>query len=216
MHHLKAKAAQAVLPYLEHHRIIGVGTGSTVQYFIEQLAQIKHQIQGCVASSRATEQALIAQGMTIIDLNDVDQLSIYVDSADEVNYACEMIKGGGGALTGEKIVACAAKKFICIVDETKVVNTLGCFPVAVEVIPAAQRQVTAELIKLGGKPVYRQGVLTDHNNFILDVYHLDITTPRRLEKTIKSITGVIDSGLFACRKADLVIVAKKHTIDIFS
>lgn len=216
MDNLKQEAAKAAMAYLkEDNMIIGVGTGSTVNYFIDQLALIRHRIDACVASSKATEARLKALKIPVINLPVAHEVAIYVDGADEVNHRREMIKGGGGALLGEKIVANAAKQFICIVDETKVVNRLGAFPLAVEVIPEARSFVGRNLVKLGGDPVYREGFLTDHGNIILDVYHLEILNALALEDTIKLIPGVVDSGLFAKRLADHVIVAGANGITTF-
>lgn len=215
MNELKQQAATAALAYLEDEMIVGVGTGSTVNCFIEQLALIKHRIDACVASSKATEARLRAAGIPVIDLNAAVELAIYIDGADEVNQRREMIKGGGGALTREKIIATVAKTFICIVDESKVVNRLGAFPLAVEVMPIARSFVARELVKLGGDPAYREGFTTDNGNIILDVYNLDIITATTLEDAIKLIPGVVDSGLFGRRLADKVIVAGSKGITTF-
>lgn len=215
MNELKQQAATAALAYLEDEMIVGVGTGSTVNCFIEQLALIKHRIDACVASSKATEARLRAAGIPVIDLNAAGELAIYIDGADEVNQRREMIKGGGGALTREKIIASVAKQFICIVDESKVVNRLGAFPLAVEVMPIARSFVARELVKLGGDPAYREGFTTDNGNIILDVYNLDIITATILEDAIKLIPGVVDSGLFGRRLADKVIVAGSKGITTF-
>lgn len=215
MNELKQQAATAALAYLEDEMIVGVGTGSTVNCFIEQLALIKHRIDACVASSKATEARLRAAGIPVIDLNAAGELAIYIDGADEVNQRREMIKGGGGALTREKIIASVAKQFICIVDESKVVNRLGAFPLAVEVMPIARSFVARELVKLGGDPAYREGFTTDNGNIILDVYNLDIITATTLEDAIKLIPGVVDSGLFGRRLADKVIVAGSKGITTF-
>lgn len=204
---LKIKAAKAALAYVQDDMVVGVGTGSTVNFFIKELATIKHKIDACVASSKATEALLRAEGIPVIDLNSVQDLSIYIDGADEVNVRGETIKGGGGALTREKIVANVAQQFICIVDESKVVNHLGAFPVAVEVIPMARSFVARELVKLGGDPEYREGFITDNGNIILDVFNLTITTPVSLEDSINIIPGVVENGLFAHRLADKVLVA---------
>jgi ribose 5-phosphate isomerase A len=206
---LKAKAAKAALAYLDDNMIIGVGTGSTVNYFIDELAAIKHRIDACVPSSKITETRLRAAGIPIIDLNAASDLPIFVDGADEVNARHEMIKGGGGALTREKIIATAARQFICIVDESKVVKHLGDFPVAVEVIPMARSFVARELVKLGGDPEYREGFITDNGNIILRVYNLKITAAAALEEAIKLIPGVVENGLFAKRLADKVLVASE-------
>ncbi|VEG91494.1 ribose-5-phosphate isomerase RpiA [Legionella spiritensis] len=207
MSDLKLKAARAALEYLDNETVIGVGTGSTVNFFIDQLATVKHRIDACVASSRATEARLRALGIPVIDLNAAGDLNIYVDGADEVTERHEMIKGGGGALTREKIIATVAGQFLCIVDESKVVKRLGHFPLAVEVLPLARSYVARELVKLGGDPEYREGFITDNGNIILDVFNLEITTPIALEEAIKLIPGVVESGLFAKRTADKVLVA---------
>lgn len=209
MNTLKAKAAKAALAYIEDDMIIGVGTGSTVNYFIDELATIKHRIDACIASSKATEARLRAVGIPVIDLNAASDLLIYVDGADEVNARHEMIKGGGGALTREKIIANVASQFICIVDESKVVKQLGAFPLPVEVIPIARSFVARELVKLGGDPEYREGFITDNGNIILDVYNLKINEASPLEEAIKLLPGVVDNGLFAKRLADQVLVASE-------
>lgn len=212
---LKQQAAKAVLVYLENVTILGVGSGSTVNYFIDELATIKHRLDGCVASSIATEQRLREAKIPVLDLNVASEVSIYVDGADEVNHRREMIKGGGAAMVREKIIATVAKQFLCIVDESKVVNRLGAFPVPVEVLPLARSAVARELVKLGGNPVYREGVITDNGNIILDVHHLEILNAKPLEESIKLIPGVVDSGLFSKRLADKVIVAGQNGIKIF-
>lgn len=203
----KQQAARAAITYLGDEAIIGIGTGSTANYFIDELAKIKHRIDACVASSNATEARLRAAGISVIDLNVAGDLAIYVDGADEVNHRHEMIKGGGGALTREKIIASVAREFICIVDESKVVTQLGNFPLAVEVIPMARSFVAREIVKLGGDPAYREGFVTDNDNIILDVYNIEIIDAVRLESAIKGISGVVESGLFAKRLASKVIVA---------
>lgn len=210
MSSLKAQAARAALAYLnDDNLVIGVGTGSTVNCFIDELASIKHRIDACVASSKATETRLRAAGIPIIDLNATSDLLIYIDGADEVNEQHEMIKGGGGALTREKIVASVAHQFICIVDESKLVKRLGAFPLAVEVIPMARSFVARELVKLGGDPEYREGFISDNGNIILDVHNLEIDSASTLEEAIKLIPGVVDNGLFAKRKADIVLIASE-------
>ncbi|WP_028388939.1 ribose-5-phosphate isomerase RpiA [Legionella fairfieldensis] len=206
---LKAHAAKAALAFIDDDMVVGVGTGSTVNYFIDELATIKHRIDACVASSKATEVRLRAAGIPIIDLNAVSDLPLYIDGADEVNQHREMIKGGGGALTREKIIATVAHQFICIVDESKVVNDLGSFPLAIEVIPLARSFVAREIVKLGGDPEYRDGFITDNGNIILDVYNLDLSEATILEETIKLIPGVVENGLFAKRRADKILVAQK-------
>ena len=209
---LKQKVAEAALAYIDDDMIIGVGTGSTVNFFIDALGKIKHRLEGCVATSVATEQRLKALGIPVLDANTVYNLSLYVDGADEVNARCESIKGGGGALTREKIVATMAARFICIVDETKVVKNLGAFPVAVEVLPMARSYVARELVKLGGDPEYRDGFITDNGNLILDVYNLEIITARTLEESIQLIPGVVECGLFAKRLANEVLIASQAGI----
>lgn len=209
MSELKIKAAIAALAHIEDNMIIGVGTGSTVNYFIDELAKIKHRIDACVASSNATEKRLKDAGIPVIALTSASTLPIYIDGADEVNAHREMIKGGGGALTREKILACAAKRFICIVDESKLVSRLGQFPLPVEVIPMARSYVAREIVKLGGSPEYREGFQTDNGNIILDVYGFDIQIPIELEDAINRITGVVENGVFARRAADQVIVARQ-------
>lgn len=210
---LKQKAAQAALSFLrEDNLVLGIGTGSTVSYFIEALASIKSRLDACVPSSKATEAKLKALSIPVIDLNAAHDISFYIDGADEVTERHEMIKGGGGALTREKIIATASEKFLCIVDSSKVVKRLGAFPVAVEVLPIARSFVARQLVKLGGDPEYREGFLTDNGNIILDVHNLDILTPRALEESILLIPGVVDCGIFAKRLADKVIIASADGI----
>ncbi|HAU1200894.1 TPA: ribose-5-phosphate isomerase RpiA [Legionella pneumophila] len=213
MSELKIKAAKAAIAYIEDDMVIGVGTGSTVNFFIKELAAIKHKIEACVASSKATEALLRAEGIPVIDLNSVRDLPIYVDGADEVNERGEMIKGGGGALTREKIVANVATQFICIVDESKVVKRLGEFPVAVEVIPIARSFVARQIVKLGGDPEYREGFITDNGNIILDVFNLNFSTPMALEDSLNVIPGVVENGVFAKRLADKVLVASASGVN---
>lgn len=215
MSELKEKAAKAALAYVEDNMIIGVGTGSTVNFFIRELATIKHRIDACVASSLATEARLRALGITVIDLNVVSDLPLYVDGADEVNAKRETIKGGGGALTREKVIATVAQRFICIVDEVKLVPTLGRFPIAVEVLPLARSFVARELVKLGGDPQYREGFKTDNGNIILDVFNFNVDCPRVLEDAINIIPGVVENGLFAKRLADQVVLAGMDGVSVF-
>ncbi len=215
MSELKIKAAKAALNYIEDDMIVGVGSGSTVNYFIQELASIKHKIDACVASSKATEQLLRAQHIPVIDLNSVSELPIYVDGADELTLRGDMIKGGGGAHTREKIIANVAKRFICIVDESKLVNHLGEFPIAVEVLPIARSFVARQLVQLGGDPQYREGFVSDNGNIILDVFHFTINTPIALENSINQIPGVVENGLFANRLADLMLVASKDDLKTF-
>ena len=203
----KQAVGRAALKYVEPDTIIGVGTGSTVNHFIDALADIKHTITGAVSSSVASTERLKALGIEVFDLNSVNSLSIYVDGADEVTEHKHMIKGGGAALTQEKIVSAVAKTFVCIVDDSKEVGVLGDFPLPVEVIPMARSYVARELVKLGGDPVYREGVVTDNGNVILDVHNLSIVNPREMEKAINNIAGVVTNGIFALRGADVVLVA---------
>ena len=207
---LKKAAAWAALEFVKKDTIVGVGTGSTVNHFIDALDTVKDTIVGAVSSSEASTTRLKELGIEVFELNNVDALDIYIDGADEINAQNEMIKGGGAALTREKIVAAVAKQFVCIVDDSKLVNTLGEFPLPVEVIPMARSYVARELVKLGGDPVYRQGVITDNGNVILDVYNLNITNAKQLEKDINQIVGVVTNGLFAMRGADKVIVGTKN------
>ncbi len=204
---LKKQAAQHALRCIEDDMTVGVGTGSTVNYFIEALASQKHRINAAIASSVSTEQQLKSLSVPVIDLNACQELDVYIDGADEVNHQKLMIKGGGGALTREKIVASVAKQFVCIVHQDKRVSSLGQFPIAVEVLPMARSYVARELVKIGGSPEYRDGFVTDNGNIILDVYDLPLTQPIAMEEQIKCLTGVVDSGLFAKRLADKVVVA---------
>lgn len=209
---LKKAAALAALDFIEDDSIVGVGTGSTVGYFIEGLASIKHKLQGAVSSSEDSSAKLRALGIEVFDLNSVDYLDLYVDGADEITKHKHMIKGGGAALTREKIVAAVAKTFVCIVDGSKQVDVLGSFPLPVEVIPMARSYVARELVKLGGDPEWRQGVVTDNGNLILDVHNLEILNPVELEAKINQIVGVVTNGLFAKRGADIVLVASESGV----
>jgi ribose 5-phosphate isomerase A len=202
---LKQQVAKAAVEYVKEG-IIGVGTGSTANYFIEELAKVKHKIDGAVASSEATAERLRGHGIEVFDLNNVDGMDIYVDGADEITEHMHMLKGGGGALTREKIVAAVAKKFICICDETKYVPVLGKFPLPVEVLPMARSQVARELVKLGGQPKLRD-FTTDNGNVILDVHNLTISDPVETEAKINQIVGVVTNGLFAARPADVLLLA---------
>ena len=203
---MKKAAGWAALKYVEEGSIVGVGTGSTVNHFIDALATMKDDIEGAVSSSEASTQKLKSLGIEVFDLNSVFDLSVYVDGADEINAHMDMIKGGGAALTREKIVAAVAKKFVCIVDNTKQVDVLGEFPLPIEVIPMARSYVARELVKLGGDPVYREGVVTDNGNVILDMYNYKILDPKTLEKQLNAIVGVVTNGLFANRGADVLLV----------
>lgn len=202
---MKKEAGWAALKYVVKGGIIGVGTGSTVNHFIDALGSIKDDIKGAVSSSVASTDKLIALGITVYDCNDVEKLDVYVDGADEINATRDMIKGGGAALTREKIVAAISDKFVCIVDGTKAVDVLGKFPLPVEVIPMAREQVSRKLAALGGNPIYREGVITDNGNIIIDVHDLAITAPKELEAELNNIPGVVTNGLFAHRGADVVI-----------
>ncbi|WP_029835048.1 ribose-5-phosphate isomerase RpiA [Vibrio parahaemolyticus] len=202
---MKKAAGWAALKYVEKGSIVGVGTGSTVNHFIDALGTIKDDIKGAVSSSVASTERLKELGIEVFECNDVIKLDVYVDGADEINPAREMIKGGGAALTREKIVAAISEKFVCIVDDTKAVDVLGQFPLPVEVIPMARSYVARELMKLGGDPAYREGVVTDNGNIILDVHNMQITNPKEMEDKINGIAGVVTVGLFAHRGADVVI-----------
>jgi len=212
---LKKAVAEAALRYVQAGTIVGVGTGSTANYFIDALATIKDDIRGAVASSEASAKRLKAHGIELFNLNQVDQLPVYVDGADEVNLHREMIKGGGGAQTREKIVAAVAEKFICIVDQSKQVKILGQFPLPVEVIPMAQSYVARRLVAMGGRPQYREGFITDNGNIILDVHNLDISRPIKVEEQINNIVGVVTNGLFAHRPADVVLMGTAGGVEIY-
>lgn len=205
--HAKRMAAQAALDYVKPGMVVGVGTGSTVNYFIDALATMKHDIDGAVSSSQASTERLKQHGIAVYDLNGVADLPIYVDGADEVNRHKQMIKGGGGALTGEKIIAAVAEKFICIADESKLVTALGDFPLPVEVLPMARSYVARQIVRLGGDPVLREDFISDHGNVILDIYNLNIGKPIELEQQLNQITGLVTNGLFADRGADVVLLS---------
>jgi ribose 5-phosphate isomerase A len=204
---LKKQAAEAALAYVEDDQVVGVGTGSTVNHFIDLLVGRKNRIRGAVSSSEASTQRLKAAGIEMMELNNTGPLPVYVDGADEADAHLRLIKGGGGALTREKIIAAASRKFVCIVDESKRVEVLGRFPLPVEVIPMARSFVARELAKLGGQPIYRENFVTDNGNHILDVRNLRITDPAGLEDLINGIAGVVTVGLFARRPADVLLVA---------
>ena len=203
---MKKAAAKAALDYVEADTIIGIGTGSTANHFIDLLAGIKGRIEGTVASSVASAERLKKHGIPVFDLNAVGDLSLYVDGADESSHHLHLIKGGGGALTREKIVAAASKMFVCIADESKLVDVLGKFPLPVEVIPMARSYVARQIVKLGGQPVLREGFTTDNGNVILDVHNLKILNPVELEAKLNNIVGVVTNGLFALRPADVLIL----------
>jgi len=208
-----AKAAMDyIAPKLERSSIVGVGTGSTANFFIDFLAQYKDEFDGAVASSEATAERLKKHGIEVYDLNSVSEMEFYVDGADETNANLELIKGGGAALTREKIVAAVAKTFICIADDSKMVNILGDFPLPVEVIPMARSHVGREIVKLGGDPVYRDGVTTDNGNIIIDVHNLDISRPIQMEEKLNNIVGVVTNGLFARRPADLLLLGTSEGV----
>ncbi|CDF98483.1 ribose-5-phosphate isomerase RpiA [Avibacterium paragallinarum] len=212
---MKKQAAQAALQYVKPDTIVGVGSGSTVNCFIEALGAMKDEIKGAVAASKASEELLRQQGIEVFSANEVSSLDIYVDGADEINPQKMMIKGGGAALTREKIVAALAKKFICIVDQSKQVDVLGStFALPVEVIPMARSQVGRKLVSLGGSPEYREGVVTDNGNVILDVYNFPILNPIEMEKTLNNVAGVVTNGIFALRGADIVIVGTPQGTEI--
>ncbi len=203
---LKQAVARAAIEQVEAGALVGVGTGSTVNFFIDELAKVKARIDGAVSSSEASTRRLRNHGIPVLDLNEVDELGVYVDGADEITRHLHMIKGGGGALTREKIVAAVARRFVCIADESKLVGVLGKFPLPVEVIPMARSHVARRLVALGGQPVLRQGFTTDNGNVILDVRNLSITDPVALEGEINQITGVVTNGIFARRPADVLLL----------
>ena len=211
-HAQKQAAARAALSYIEDNMILGVGTGSTVNCLIELLPTLK--LSSAVASSQVTEDRLRALGIEIVDLNFAGTLDLYIDGADEVNAQLQLIKGGGGALTREKIVAAASNKFICMVDASKSVDILGRdFPVPIEVLPQARSYVARELVRLGGEPVYREDFITDYGNVILDTYDLDVSDPIALEKTLNNIVGVVCNGIFAANQADILLKAGSHGVE---
>lgn len=203
---MKRQAAEAVVEYLPDGGVLGVGTGSTVNHFIDVLADYKGRFEGAVSSSEASTEKLKAIGMPVLDLNAAGELEVYVDGADESNHQLHLIKGGGGALTREKIIAAASKKFVCIADDTKLVHVMGKFPLPVEVIPMARSYVARELVKLGGTPVWRENFVTDNGNLILDVENMEIMEPVKLETTINQIVGVVTVGIFGNRPADVLIL----------
>lgn len=211
---LKKAVGWAALKYVRPGTIVGVGTGSTAAHFIDALGSIKHQIEGAVSSSNDSTAKLKQLGIQVFDCNDVDSLDIYVDGADEINGHMQMIKGGGAALTREKIIAAIARKFICIADSSKQVDILGAFPLPVEVIPMARSYVARELVKLGGQPEYRQGVVTDNGNIILDVRNLNIMNAIEMENKINNIAGVVTVGLFANRGADVALIGTPDGVKV--
>jgi ribose 5-phosphate isomerase A len=214
---MKKAAALAAIDYikpkLESDTIVGVGTGSTVNFFIDALAEIKGHFEAAVSSSEASTERLKAHGIDVVPLNSVSSLGCYVDGADEANADLALIKGGGAALTREKIVAAVAEEFVCIADSSKLVGVLGDFPLPVEVIPMARSYVARELVAIGGDPVYREGVVTDNGNVILDVHNMDISNPKDLEQKINSLAGVVTNGLFAARGADVLLLASPDGVE---
>lgn len=209
---LKQLVARAAIDYVETDTVIGVGTGSTANYFIDALADIKHRINGTVASSEASAQRLKKHGIPVLDLNSAGDISVYVDGADEADRHLRLTKGGGGALTREKIVAAASAKFVCIADSSKLVDVLGKFPLPIEVIPIARSYVARQVVKLGGNPVWRENFVTDNGNVILDVHNLTITDPRELEANLNNIAGVVTNGLFALRPADILLLGSEDGV----
>lgn len=217
---LKKSVARAAIEYiqpkLDDKSVIGIGTGSTANYFIDYLAEIKMQVNATVASSQASADRLQSYGIPVFELNVVDEVTVYVDGADEADRQLCLIKGGGAALTREKIVAAVAKEFVCIADGSKYVEQLGNFPLPIEVIPMARSHVARELLKLGGDPVYREGVITDNGNIILDMYNFMISEPQNVEKKINNITGVVTNGIFALRPADILLLATQEGVQTLS
>ena len=209
---LKKKAAEAAIEHIKDGMVVGVGTGSTVNYFIDALATIKQRIEGAVSSSAASRERLVAAGIPVLELNSTGNLPIYIDGADEATRHRDLIKGGGGALTQEKIIAAASDRFICIIDESKFVHLLGAFPLPIEVIPMARSYVARQLVALGGTPVYRTGFISDNGNVILDIHNLEIDNPVELEQNINNIPGVVTNGLFSKRKADCLIIADSTNV----
>lgn len=213
---MKQATAQAAIAHVPAGCIVGVGTGSTANFFIDELGRIRSRIKGAVASSEASAQRLKRLGIEVFDLNSIDELPVYVDGADEITRHLAMIKGGGGALTREKIVAAVARKFVCIADESKLVAVLGRFPLPVEVIPMARSHVARELVRLGGQPQWRQGFTTDNGNIILDVHNLQITAPAELETALDQIAGVVTNGLFARRGADVLLLGTAGGVQVLA
>ena len=209
---LKKAVAAAAIDYVQAGTIVGVGTGSTANYFIDELAKIKNKIEATVASSEASAQRLRSHGILVEDLNMVSEIAVYVDGADESTEHLHLIKGGGGALTREKIVAAVADKFVCIADGSKLVGTLGKFPLPVEVIPMARSYVAREIVKMGGQPVYREGFVTDNGNVILDIHNLEILNPVEMEDRLNGIVGVVTNGLFAKRPADVLLLGTEDGV----
>ena len=210
----KMRVAEAALDYIEHGQIVGIGSGTTVHALIKQLTKVKNKIDAVVSSSELTTQLILDCNIRVIDLKESGGLPIYIDGADESNANKQLIKGGGGALTREKIIAGASKKFVCMIDDSKYVQTLGKFPLPIEVIPMSQSIVALEMIKLGGRPVYRENFVTDNGNIILDIHDLEISEPLTLEQTINNIPGVVTNGLFAMRPADNLLISNGDEIKV--
>ena len=210
----KMRVAEAALDYIEHGQIVGIGSGTTVHALIKQLTKVKNKIDAVVSSSELTTQLILDCNIRVIDLKESGGLPIYIDGADESNANKQLIKGGGGALTREKIIAGASKKFVCMIDDSKYVQTLGKFPLPIEVIPMSQSIVALEIIKLGGRPVYRENFVTDNGNIILDIHNLEISEPLTLEQTINNIPGVVTNGLFAMRPADNLLISNGDEIKV--
>jgi len=210
----KMRVAEAALDYIEHGQIVGIGSGTTVHALIKQLTKVKNKIDAVVSSSEVTTQLILDCNIRVIDLKESGGLPIYIDGADESNANKQLIKGGGGALTREKIIAGASKKFVCMIDDSKYVQTLGKFPLPIEVIPMSQSIVALEIIKLGGRPVYRENFITDNGNIILDIHNLEISEPLTLEQTINNIPGVVTNGLFAMRPADNLLISNGDEIKV--
>ena len=214
---LKQAVAKAALdhirPHLDQDSVIGVGTGSTANFFIDMLAEVRNDFDGAVASSEATAERLKSHGIPVYELNTVSELEFYIDGADETNQRLELIKGGGAALTREKIVAAVAKTFICIADDSKKVDILGDFPLPVEVIPMARSHVGREIVKLGGDPEYREGVVTDNGNIIIDIHNMDLSRPIQAEERLNQVVGVVTNGLFARRPADILLLGTANGVE---
>ncbi len=213
---MKQRAAEAALEYVEENTVLGIGTGSTVSYFIDALSRIKHRIDGVVSSSEATTQRLKAHKIPVLNLNATGPLPLYIDGADEANHQLQLIKGGGGALTREKIIAAASERFICIADQSKLVDVLGVFPLPVEVIPMARSHVGREVLKRGGQPILRENFITDNGNLILDVYNLQILKPTQLETDFNDIAGVVTVGVFALRPADVLLLGTPDRVRVLT
>lgn len=210
----KRTVARAALEHVAAGSVVGVGTGSTANHFIDALAGIKHKIDATVASSRATAERLAERAIPVVDLNEIDAVSVYVDGADEATRHLHLIKGGGGALTREKLVAAVAKRFVCIVDDSKLVARLGAFPLPIEVLPMARGYLSRELVRIGGRPVWREGFVTDNGNQIIDVHDLDVLSPVELESELDHLAGAVCNGLFARRPADLLLVGTDDGVDV--